>query len=73
MIHEYLVGSTAVLERLSAWHLGLGLLKLLGARKLPNGYRIPWDKLDLTHPEHPRLTCTKSELENINHQLEKAQ
>ncbi|MFB2894416.1 hypothetical protein ACE1CI_16020 [Aerosakkonemataceae cyanobacterium BLCC-F50] len=70
IIEEYLVGSTAILERLSAWKLGLAILKLMGARKIHGGYRIPWDKLDLTNPDRPRLHCSLSELKEINQQLE---
>lgn len=73
VIQEYLVGSTALLERLSAWRIGVSLLKLLGARKLHGGHRIPWDQLDLTDPEHPRLRCTIADLQEINHQLEQAE
>ena len=27
-----------------------------------NPHRIPWDAMDLSDPEHPRLTCTIDEL-----------
>lgn len=70
IMEEYLVGSTAILERLSAWKLGLAILKLMGARKIHGGYRIPWDKLDLTNPDRPCLHCSLSELKEINQQLE---
>lgn len=69
-IREYLVGITALWERLSAWRIGIGLAKLLGARKLNGGYRIPWNLLDLSDPESPRLYCTRSELEALKDQLE---
>ncbi|MCY6488903.1 hypothetical protein [Leptolyngbya sp. GGD] len=72
VIQEYLVGSTALLERLSAWRIGVGMLKLLGARKFHGGYRIPWNQLDLSDRMSPRLCCTRSELEILNRQLEQA-
>jgi sporulation protein YlmC with PRC-barrel domain len=72
VIQEYLVGSTALLERLSAWRIGVGMLKLLGARKLHGGYRIPWNQLDLSDQSCPRLRCTRSELDTLNKQLEQA-
>ena len=62
VIQEYLIGPPALLERLSAWTIGLGILHLLGARKIHGGYQVPWDKLDLADPEHPRLHCTLQEL-----------
>ena len=73
VIQEYLVGSAALLERFSAWTIGLGILHLLGARKIHGGYRVPWDKLDLANPEQPRLRCTLGELKEISEQIERAQ
>lgn len=70
VILEYLVGIAAIVERLSAWNLGTGLLHLLGARKIHKSYRIPWDKLDLSDPDRPRLTCTVDQLKEISKQLE---
>ncbi len=70
VILEYLVGIAAIVERLSAWNLGTGLLQLLGARKINKSYRIPWDKLDLSDPDRPRLTCTVDQLKEISKQLE---
>ena len=65
VVREYLVGGAGLLERLSAWTIGMAMLRLLGARQLDYGYRIPWNKLDLTDPEQPRLSCTVGELETI--------
>jgi hypothetical protein len=70
VIVEYLVGIAAIVERLSAWNLGTSFLRLFGARKLYQGYRVPWDKLDLSDLEHPRLVCTIDELKEISQQLE---
>lgn len=62
VILEYLLGPAAILERLSAWRIGQAILPLLRARQTPSGYRVPWDKLDLTDPEKPRLLCSPDEL-----------
>jgi sporulation protein YlmC with PRC-barrel domain len=70
VIQEYLVGSTALLERLSAWKIGLGLLKLMGARKIYGGYRIPWEQLNLSNPDRPSLRCTRADLKSLNEQLQ---
>ena len=66
IIKEYLIGNAALLERLSAWTIGLTILHLLGARKIHGGYSVPWDKLDLTDPEKPRLRCTVEELKKLS-------
>jgi sporulation protein YlmC with PRC-barrel domain len=64
VVTEYHLGTYAMLERLSAWTIGRAILQLFGASKR-EGYRVPWDKLDLTDPSYPRLTCPLGELEVI--------
>lgn len=71
VIQEYLIGIPALLERLSAWNIGLKILHGLGAHKIYGGYRVPWDKLDLTNPEEPRLLCTLEELKTLSEQQQK--
>ena len=70
IIQEYLIGRAALLERLSAWTIGLSILHILGARKINSGYRVPWDQLDLTDPEQPRLYCDMHELQALTDQSE---
>jgi sporulation protein YlmC with PRC-barrel domain len=64
-VTEYLVGAFALFERLAAWRIGRELLTLFGARRRGHGYRVPWDKLDLSDPERPRLICKVEELAQI--------
>ena len=59
-VSEFLVGKYAMLERLAAWRIGRALLRVLGRRT--EGYRIRWDQIDLTDPEHPRVLCDVDEL-----------
>jgi sporulation protein YlmC with PRC-barrel domain len=68
IVQEYLIGYAAALERLSAWTIGLGILHLLGAHKIHGGYTVPWDKLDLTDPNKPRLRCSLDELKSLDEQ-----
>ena len=65
IIQDFLVGRAAELERLSFLSLGLRLLGLLGAHKLPPGYRVSWDKLDLSDPNNPRLCCSREDLKPL--------
>jgi sporulation protein YlmC with PRC-barrel domain len=65
-VSEFLVGSYAVFERLSALSIGRAILTVLGAHRKGRGYRIPWDKMDLADPERPRLLCKVEELLSIN-------
>lgn len=62
VIVEYHVGATALFERLSASPLGREILGLFRFGRAREGYRVPWDKLDLSDPERPRLTCPVAEL-----------
>jgi sporulation protein YlmC with PRC-barrel domain len=68
VVTEYHVGSYAVLERLSAWSIGRTLLRFFGATGQRSDYRIPWDKLDLSDPRHPRLLCEVRDLAVLERQ-----
>jgi sporulation protein YlmC with PRC-barrel domain len=62
VVEEVHVGSYAILERFSAWGIGRALLRQVGARK--GGYRVPWDKLDVSS-DPPRLKCAATELKPL--------
>jgi len=54
VVSEYHVGTYGLFERLSAYHFGVGLLRVLGARgHVKDPKRIPWQELDLSDPERP--------------------
>jgi sporulation protein YlmC with PRC-barrel domain len=59
-ITEYHVGVYALFERVAGSAIGRAVLRLFGGGR--SGYRIPWDKLDLSDPAHLRLRCKVSEL-----------
>jgi hypothetical protein len=57
IVREFHLGPHALVERLS-----LPLVRIFRGRE--HGLRrVPWDRLDLRDPDHPRLTCTVEELE----------
>jgi sporulation protein YlmC with PRC-barrel domain len=62
VVTEYLLGAYGVLERLSVSSISRAMLNLL---RLRNGYRVPWDKLELADATAPRLTCSFSELKAL--------
>jgi sporulation protein YlmC with PRC-barrel domain len=64
VVTEYHLGAPGMLERLSASLIGGAILDLFGLRKR-NAFRVPWDKLDLSDPRHPRLTCEAEELNRL--------
>jgi hypothetical protein len=61
-VEEFHTGGYSMLERLAGVSIGRAILKALGARQKNSSYRIPWDKLDLSDPNRPRLLCEVSEL-----------
>jgi sporulation protein YlmC with PRC-barrel domain len=67
VVQEYWIGSYALLHRFSAISVGRSLLGLFGA-KGHAGYKVPWDKLDISNPERLRLDCACHELEELTEQ-----
>jgi hypothetical protein len=57
-IHEFVIGLAGLYER-----LGLGVKMIVGKRG--SGYVARWDQMDLSDPDHPRLTCPVDDLTTI--------
>jgi hypothetical protein len=57
VVEHYELGGAALLSR-----LGISALRLVGwpLRKEPR--RVPWEQMDLSDPDAPRLRCTAEEL-----------
>jgi len=64
-IDAYLVGASSLIDRLSAWSLVRPIAKLLKGRKLLTAYEIPWQDMDLSDPEHPKLRTARRDLRHI--------
>jgi sporulation protein YlmC with PRC-barrel domain len=60
-VTEFMVGTYALFERLSALTIGRAVLQALGARR-KQGWRIPWNQLDLSDWQRPKLLCKVEEL-----------
>jgi len=63
-ITEYHVGSYALFERVAALSIARPILSLLGSW-IKKSYAIPWNKLDLSDPSHPKLTCPVAKLKRL--------
>jgi hypothetical protein len=57
VVHEYLLGTAALLTR-----LGISARRLVGLKIRRQPLCIPWDLLDLSDPGKPRLKCSREEL-----------
>jgi sporulation protein YlmC with PRC-barrel domain len=65
-VKEFHVGTYAALERLAALSIGRAILRVFGMRQKSGGFRVPWDRIDLSDPKRPQLLCTVDELLPIN-------
>jgi hypothetical protein len=61
-IEAYLIGASALIERLSAWTLIRPIARALHTRKLFHLYDVPWQEMDLSDPRQPRLRIARRDL-----------
>ena len=57
VVREYNLGAAAILER-----LGISFLRVLSRPAHREPLCVPWDLLDVSDPERPRLRCRVDEL-----------
>lgn len=61
-VESYLVGASALIDRLSAWTLVRPIKRGLRNRRILAVYEVPWQEMDLSDPTHPRLRVAKRDL-----------
>ena len=62
VVESYLIGASALIERLSAWTLVRPIARVLHARKLYSLYEVPWQDMDLSDPKRPKLRIARKDL-----------
>jgi sporulation protein YlmC with PRC-barrel domain len=62
MVEAFLVGASAVIQRLSAWTLVRPISHALRDRHIYSVYEIPWQDLDLSDPKRPKTRVAKRDL-----------
>ena len=62
VVAEFHVGAYGLLEALTGGVFAQRFLQRMGAVVGYRQFRIPWQWMDLTDPDHPRLTRTRAEL-----------
>ena len=62
VLDSYLIGSSALIERLSAWTLVRPVVRVLRGRRFYSLYQVPWQDMDLSDPKHPRLRTAERDL-----------
>jgi hypothetical protein len=65
LVYQYDLGPAALLERLAVGLRALPLLRKVGLAPRHRGRCVPWEKMDLSDPQHPRITCAREELRPI--------
>jgi sporulation protein YlmC with PRC-barrel domain len=62
LVEAYLIGASAVIDRLSAWTLVRPIKGLLKSGHIYSLYDVPWQDMDLSDPAHPVLRTAKRDL-----------
>lgn len=62
LVESYLIGASALIDRLSARTLVRPIRGFLGARHIYSVYEIPWQEMDLTDPKRPVLKIAQREM-----------
>jgi hypothetical protein len=57
VVHEYMLGTAALLAR-----LGISARRLVGLKIRRKPLCVPWDLLDVRDPKKPKLKCSLAEL-----------
>jgi sporulation protein YlmC with PRC-barrel domain len=61
-IEAYLIGTSALIDRLSAWTLVRPIKRALKSRKVYSVFEVPWQEMDLSDPKRPRLKVARKDL-----------
>ena len=65
LVEAYLIGASALIERLSARTLVRPIRRLLRTRHIYSVYEVPWQDMDLTDPKRPVLRIAKRDLHRV--------
>lgn len=64
-IREFHLGKYALLESLAGGMFARAVLRLAGDTHYRQ-FRVPWEWMDLSDPEHPRLTRSLADVEALS-------
>jgi Uncharacterized conserved protein len=65
LIESYLVVHRGLLDRIQTWALAAPLQKSIPVREKSRPYRVPWDLMDMSDPEHLRILVPQANLSRI--------
>jgi sporulation protein YlmC with PRC-barrel domain len=61
-LQSYLVGTSALIDRLSAWTLVRPISRRLHGTRVYAVYEVPWEEMDLSDPRRPALRISARDL-----------
>src|SRR5947209_14347907 len=61
-VDAYLIGASALVERLAAWTLVRPIRRGLRSRHIYSVFEVPWQEMDLSDPKKPKLRVAKKDL-----------
>jgi sporulation protein YlmC with PRC-barrel domain len=61
-VETFVLGARGLLQRLSFRGIGPLFIRSLAQEGQRRAIRVPWDKMDLSRPQRPKLRCRKDEL-----------
>jgi sporulation protein YlmC with PRC-barrel domain len=62
VVEAYLIGVSALIERLSARTLVRPISRFLRSRHIYSVYEVPWQEMDVTDPKRPVLTIAQRDM-----------
>ncbi|MEO8910738.1 MAG: hypothetical protein ABI408_10990 [Gemmatimonadaceae bacterium] len=62
LVGSYLIGVSALIDRLSAWTLVRPIKRLLSARHIYSLYEVPWQDMDLSNPDRPQVRTARRDI-----------
>jgi sporulation protein YlmC with PRC-barrel domain len=62
LVESYLIGASALIDRLSARTLVRPIRRFLRAQRIYSVYEIPWQDMDVTDPKRPVLKIAQREM-----------
>ena len=61
-VEAYLIGASALVQRLSAWTLVRPIKRALKSRNVYSVFEVPWQEMDLSDPKKPKLRVAREDL-----------
>jgi hypothetical protein len=65
LVTSYIVHKRGLISRMTAWAVSNSVRRAIPVPEKALPYRVPWDQMDLSDPEHPQILVAQSELKRV--------